>query len=337
MTEKNNAKDYPKFYYARHMKEGVAGYLSETILLTDDTIKKFMRSFDGKPVYIEHDDREEQERIDTLKETAIGYVTETFYNELDGWYWCKFMIIDDAGHKVINDGWTVSNAYIPTEDKKGGTRHNVPYDREITDGYFTHLALVPNPRYEDAMIFTPDAYRAYQDEKRQQFNELKNSKTEEKKGLIMKFFKNKKEEVSKIDADTFLEIQSAEGKTIEVKVADMVKAVEEKMNAEEEKEKANMDDMVELSNGETMTVAELVNKYNAICGDDEKDNADDMDEEDEKSNESDEEEKDNADEEEKTEKQNHKAELKNAHKGFANQPVPPFLKMDALALGKQKY
>lgn len=338
MSEKNNAKDYPKFYYARHMKEGVAGYGNENINLSDDTIKKMMRSFEGKPVYIQHDDREEQERIETLKETAIGYVTDSFYNELDGWFWCKFMIIDDEGHEAINaKGWTVSNAYLPTQEREGGTRHNIPYDREITDGYFTHLAIVPNPRYEDAMIFTPDAYKKYQDEKRQQSNELKNS-NEEMKGLKMNFFKMKKERVSTVDADTFVEIQNADGGMMEVKVEDMIKAVEERTNQEaEEKEKVNMDDMVELSNGEKMTVAELVNKYQNMCMvEDEKSNEDDS-EDDEMENQTDEDEKENQDDEEDKEKQNNLKEMQNAHKGFQGQPTPPFLKMDALALGKSKY
>lgn len=336
MAEKSNAKEYPKFYYARHMKDGVAGYGHETVLIGDDAIKKMTKSFNGKPVYIFHDERTEEERIETLKETSSGYVTDAFYNELDGWFWCKFMVIDDECHKKINDGWTVSNAYIPTQDKSGGTKHNVPYDRELLDGYFTHLAIVPNPRYEDAKIFTPEQYNAYQDEKRQQLNELKNS-NEDTKGLDIMFFKMKKEEVSKVDADTFLEIKNDDGSVSTVKVSEMINAVAEDKKKEEEK--ANMDDMVEVGN-ESMTLQELVNKYQELaekqnaCAEDEKENEV---EEDEKANESDEDEKENSSEEDKEEKVNHMAELKNAHKTQAATVAKPYLKMDGLALGKAKY
>lgn len=334
MTEKSNAKEYPKFYYARHMKEGVCGYGNETVLLRDDVVKSMTRSFDGKPVYVLHDDRTESERIETIKETSCGYVTESFYNEQDGWFWVKMMIVDDEGHEKIANGWSVSNAYIPTEDAKGGTKHNVPYNREITNAYYTHLAIVPNPRYEEAKIFTPDEFKTYQDEKRQQLNELKNS-TEEQKGIIMKFFKFAKEEVSEVDKDTFVEITNDDGSVSEIKVSDMMDTVSaEKQN---EKDEPNMEAVVTLDDGETTTLGELINSYQESmkpkaevenkCDEDE-------DDEDEKENEADDAEKED---ESDDEKMNHIDELKNAHKVPAAPAALPYLKIDGLALGKSKY
>jgi len=340
MTELNNAKEYPKFYYARHMKDGVCGYNNETILIQDDTIKSMMKSFNGKPVYILHDERTDEERLEDIKTAPVGYVTESFYNEKDGWFWVKFMVIDDEGHEKINNGWSVSNAYIPKRVGNQGTKHNVPYDREFLDGDFTHLAIVPNPRYEHAQIFTPDEYKVYQDEKNQQLNELKNSKTEGTKGIIMKFFKTKKEEVSKVDADCFVEITNDDGSISEISVGDMVKTI---LNAkEEEKEAMNMDDEVEVGE-EKMPLKELINKYQALCAEkknecaeEEKENES---EEDEKENESeaDEDEKENEDECKKDdEKQNHFEELKNAEKlSYGKMAVD--LGMDKLARGKERY
>ena len=211
MTEKTNAKQYPEFYYARHMKEGVCGYGDETVLLRDDTIKSMTKSFNGRPLYVYHDGRTESERINTLETTSDGYVTDSFYNELDGWYWAKIMVVSEAGHKAVENGWAVSNAYIPTEDAKGGTKHNVPYQREITNAYYTHLAIVPNPRYEEAKIFTPDEFNAYQDERSQQLKELRNS-NEEEKGFIMKFFKRQKRKLARLMLTLLLKLQMTMGK-----------------------------------------------------------------------------------------------------------------------------
>jgi len=205
------------------------------------------------------------------------------------------------------------------------------------------LAIVPNPRYEHAQIFTPDEYKVYQDEKNQQFNELKNSKTEGTKGIIMKFFKTKKEEVSKVDADCFVEIKNDDGSISEVLVGDMVKAIQN-AKEEDEKEAMNMDDEVSVGE-EKMPLKELINKYQALCAEEEKENES---EEDEKENESEEDEKENeseADEDEKEnedeckkddEKQNHFEELKNAEKlSYGKMAVD--LGMDKLARGKERY
>lgn len=339
MTEKTNAKQYPEFYYARHMKEGVCGYGDETVLLRDDTIKAMTKSFNGKPLYVLHDSRTEKERINTLETTADGYVTDSFYNELDGWYWTKMMVVSEAGHKAVANGWAVSNAYIPTGDAKGGTKHNVPYQREITNAYYTHLAIVPNPRYEEAKIFTPDEFNAYQDERSQQLKELRNS-NEEEKGFIMKFFKRQKEEVSKVDADTFIEITNDDGEVSEVLVSDMIAAVSTKKEAalqNEAKDEIDLNATVKISEDEEMTLKELINSYSEIKNakaDKEDEIENECDDEDEKENEysDDEKSEDDADE-----KQNHMDELKNAHKGESAPVAKPYLKLDGLALGKSKY
>jgi len=215
--EKKNASDFPKFYYSRHMTAGLCGYDDETILVDVEAMKKLGETFNGKPIYIQHQDVD----LDTMKQEAVGYVTDTFY-DLDGWLWSKIMITDDAGHDVIAKGWAVSNAYIPSEWGAGGMKNNLPYDREVLNGDFTHLALVPNPRYEDAKIYTPESYQA---RNTQLLNSLAHSKTEETKGFKMKFFKTKKEEVSEIDSATSVELKNDKGDTIEVSVKEMIETV----------------------------------------------------------------------------------------------------------------
>lgn len=349
-SEKANASQYGKIYYARHMIPGLCGYDDETVLINASTMKRMAPSFEGKPIYAyAHDSRSEAERVATLQETSHGYVTETFYNELDGWLWSKCLIVDDEGLAAIADGCSVSNAYIPLEYGEGGLNNNIPYDREIVDAKFTHLALVDNPRYEQACIMTPDEFKIYQDRNREQLNELRNSKTEKKGNIMLKMFKTKKEEVSSVDADTLIEVTNSKGETKEVSVQEMVNALEaaEKKKADEKKNSQTV-----KVGGKDITIEELVSSYEKLNA---KKNSDDADADDEKDNESDEDEKDNeSDEDEKDNegedddkgeaknskgrKADHFDELSNArNKSRAGSPTRLETTQSKIARGKAKY
>lgn len=319
--KKNAVSKFPEFYYVRHMQAGLCGYEDETILVDNDAIAALGKTFNGKPVYIEHQDVD----LQSMKQEAVGYVTDTWVDGTDGWLWSKIMVTDDEGHEVINKGWAVSNAYIPTQWGEGGMKHNLPYDRKVLNGEFTHLALVPSPRYEDAKIYTPDQYQARN-------TQLMNSlapKTEEKKGIIMKFFKTKKEEVSSAsDADT-LEYTDAKGETVEVSVSEMVKALES----------AQKQEKTVMVNGKEMKVSDVVKAYEALNAkknkrnedieEDEKDNEDDEDKEngnedvsrDDFVNEDDEDEKENEDDEKDEKKNAHFKTLVNASRKNSYAPI----------------
>ena len=256
---KENASKFPEFYYCRHMQPGVCGYENETILVDTECMKKMLTTAEGLPVYIDH----QKVKLDTLKEDAAGYITGSFYNELDGWGWFKIIIIDDDAHRAAQQKWRVSNAYRVKQFGNGGTKNNVPYDREIKDAEFTHLAIVQNPRYEGALILTPDEFKRYQEEKRAELAEKQNSKPS--KGFFMagfKFFKNKREEVSEIDDDTMVDI--GDGQTVSVKEL-RNSLVEEKKAAakrleDEKRNKKNEDDMVECE-GEKVPMKDLIASY----------------------------------------------------------------------------
>lgn len=286
-----NSKPFPRFFYCRHMQPGLAGYAKERILVDADAIKRMLPSLSGKPIYINHQTVE----LDTMKEKAVGYIAESFWNELDGWAWAKMLLIDEEAQVAAQAGWSVSNAYIPTDWGGGGTCNNVEYDRSITNGDFTHLALVQDPRYEEAKIFSPDEFKNYQEGKRQQLAELKNSKTNEKKGSAMSFnlFKREKKAVSTIDADTLVEITNDKGETVEVSVQDMIAAVQNakmkkneadheaaESKAKEAKEEEKLNENTEVSVGEEkMTLKELMNRYGSVKANEAESKADEKKEE----------------------------------------------------------
>lgn len=87
-------------------------------------------------------------------DARVGVVSNVWFNDKDGWYWCDGIIWDKTAQNLITDkGWSVSCSYdVKLADDAGGTENNIPYDIEFLDGVFTHLAIVDNPRYERAHI-----------------------------------------------------------------------------------------------------------------------------------------------------------------------------------------
>lgn len=175
-----NEKQLPERYYARHIKEGLVHYLENgkdvLYLVKNDALKKMNESFDGKPIYVRHVDRVD---MDNLREQADGYVVKSFYNEFDGAWWTEMLVVSDKGHEAIKKGWAVSNCYSPTEYGAGGSYHDIDYQREIKNGEYEHLAIVPNPRYEESVIMTPEEFKEFNEGKKQEIEKLKNSKENE--------------------------------------------------------------------------------------------------------------------------------------------------------------
>lgn len=104
----------------------------------------------GVPVIINHKDITDQ----NANNERVGVVSNVWFDEKDGWYWCDGIIWDETAQNLItNKGWSVSCSYdVKLADDAGGTENNIPYDIEFLDGVFTHLAIVDNPRYERANI-----------------------------------------------------------------------------------------------------------------------------------------------------------------------------------------
>lgn len=189
-----NEKRYPERYYARHIKEGLVHYFEKgedkLYLVTNEALKKMNPSFEGKPVFVRH---VEDVNMETLKEDADGYVVKSFYNEFDGAWWVELLIVSDKGHEAVEKGWVVSNAYVPTELGAGSVYHDINYHKEVKNGKYEHLAIVPNPRYEESVIMSPEEFKNYNEGKEQELKQLKNSKeneemeiSEEKLALLIK-------------------------------------------------------------------------------------------------------------------------------------------------------
>ena len=139
-------------FKSRCVKPGVAGYPGQfgNVLITKESFDKFINTMVGVPVIINHKDITAKNANDE----RVGVVSNVWFDDKDGWYWCDGVIWDETAQNLITDkGWSVSCSYdVKLADDAGGTENNIPYDIEFLDGVFTHLAIVDNPRYERANI-----------------------------------------------------------------------------------------------------------------------------------------------------------------------------------------
>lgn len=150
MTQKAG---WPKSYKCRFIEPGFVYYNEYgTVLIDKPTLDAMMPSFVGKPVLdVAHMDVDPEIYANGK---ADGIVTKAWYNEKDGWYWAEYLVWDAETREHCNSGqFSVSCAYSADEHSEaGGTHNNLKYDQRILKGTYEHLAIVANPRYEEARI-----------------------------------------------------------------------------------------------------------------------------------------------------------------------------------------
>lgn len=262
-----NEQHHPKRYFGLHFAPGVAQYKDAPdkdpyrIFLNEEALKEMDRTFEGRPVFVRHRDDVD---LEAIKEEADGYVVRSFYNKADGKHWAEFLAISDAAIEAIEKKhWKLSNAYIPTGFAGGGQWHGVDYVKEVTRGKFDHLAIVPNPRYSESVILTPEEFKRYNEEKEADLRKIANSKTEQDdKGdaPMLNFFKKTKVENSKDFEETSVLLPKSKKEMTLAAIVNAFDVIEEaKMNPSGRL--ANMEDLVEIG-GEKMSLANMVAKYN---------------------------------------------------------------------------
>lgn len=249
-------------FFGLHFYPGVAEYQEPgrepyRVFLNEDTLRKMDASFEGRPVYVSHVDGVEQD-LNELRKEADGWVVKSFYNEADGKHWAEFMIVSDQGLKAIGRGMRLSNCYVPKVFSDGGLWNGVAYQREITAGEYEHLAIVPNPRYEESVILTPDEFKTYNEEK---VLELKRLSNQGEKGMPFSFFKKAKVE-NTLDLESMCVVLPKSKR--EISVTQLVNEMDEMEQKKKEPQMANGEHMVEHM-GKKMTVNDMMAEYNRMC------------------------------------------------------------------------
>lgn len=257
-----NAKQLPKVYFGLHMAEGVAEYREDgqdpyRICINENTLKDMDATFRGRPVYVRH---VEDVNLDTLQTDADGYVVRSFFNQADGKHWVEFLVVSDRGHEAVRNGWRLSNAYKPKGFAGGGQWHGVDYQKEITKGEYEHLAIVPNPRYEESKILTPEQFKLYNSDKELELLRIANSKGEKMSPLSF-FKKTKVENAGDFENTTVILPQSKVEKTI----AQLVNEADgQLMEKEKSPQMANGDHRVKVGE-EEMSLNDLLAKHAHMC------------------------------------------------------------------------
>ena len=187
----DEAKGKGRKFVSRFIEAGVAHYRDfGDVLITKETLDKFINTMIGCPVIITHKDIDDN----NADKERVGVVSEVWYNSADGWYYCSGIIWDKKAIDLVkNQGWSVSCTYDFESDNQAKTHNGKKIDREFTNGEFLHLALVDNPRYERANIVMNAKEEMPEDEKvadelKKKFarmQEVKNNQDKRKENITM--------------------------------------------------------------------------------------------------------------------------------------------------------
>src|SRR5260221_2164979 len=149
-----NAKEWPRTFKCRFIQPGLVHYDDMgTVLVDRPALNKMAQTFVGKPVI---DEVHKDANPENFKDIADGVVIRVWTDPVDGWDWAEFLVWDEETMRHCKSReYSVSCAYTPTEvNEQGGLHNNIAYDGEFLNGVYTHLAIVKDPRYEQAKIVT---------------------------------------------------------------------------------------------------------------------------------------------------------------------------------------
>lgn len=258
----NSISTTPEVFYGLHFVPGVAEYRPpgeepHRVFLSEETIKNMDPTFRGKPVYVRHAEGKED------LEEADGWVVESFFNPCDGKTWAKFIAVSDSAKERIRHGWKLSNAYTPKSFGGGGLWNGVEYLKQVMDANYDHLAIVPDPRYAESIVLTPEQFKEYCDKKNMELARVANSS--DAKGDTMLFWKKEKVNNSLELESMMVELPKSKG---QVDLKTVINEADEYRLKMALPQMANEEHHVEIGEGDNkkkMTVGELKNAFHKMC------------------------------------------------------------------------
>jgi hypothetical protein len=153
-TERINFVGDGKRFKCRFITPGIISYKDVNggvDLVRKEVIDECLNSMVGAVLTIKHPPKELIiER--NFTDVAHGKVDKVGYDEATGFYFAEGTVETDAARERINAGDGVSCGFSVLEAGDGGTWMQVPYTQEDRKIEFHHIALVENPRIEDADI-----------------------------------------------------------------------------------------------------------------------------------------------------------------------------------------
>lgn len=151
-----NANGWPTAMKCSFIEPGVVFYQDVgMVLVQKPALDRMMNTMRGKPV-VNVDHREvspDDFRNGNFDGMVDGNDHAVWFDPADAKFHCSFQVTTPDTLKNIKNGFKVSCAYKVTKWGPGGIHNNVPYEKEVLDGEYTHLAIVANPRYESVRIY----------------------------------------------------------------------------------------------------------------------------------------------------------------------------------------
>jgi hypothetical protein len=250
----------PKSFKARFIEPGIISYDDQkqgTVFVSKEALDRMAPSFRGCPVIFvpeNHNDSSKANAFDfdnPESGKAQGVVSGVPYWGDDGFQWVEMIVWDDDAVKAIENGYSVSCSYNVDDVGPRGQWHQIPYDEEITAGHYLHMAIVPNPRYESSKI-------------------IANSKG----GSPVALFKTKKntapaqapapapepveENAVQMDNEATVDVNGTP-----VPLYELIEAFMMQKGANEPASTLSPEDEVQLPDGSTVKVSELIAAYSA--------------------------------------------------------------------------
>lgn len=149
----------PKKYSCRFMKEGLTNYpgdggKDETWLLPRAIMTAMQESFIGCPVIAKHNVSSTAEDFQNKVEAGeYDGIVSRVWTDSEGWDCAEFLVwTPEVIDRIDNQGWTISCAYTTKDYIGGGTYNAIPFDHEVTNAEYIHMAIVDNPRQTGAVI-----------------------------------------------------------------------------------------------------------------------------------------------------------------------------------------
>lgn len=130
------------FYKKYLIKDGLVEYKkdNETLLIEKPVLDKSIKSIINKPVIITHDG-----------EKKVGEVVDAYYDIDTGNYIVGFNIWNEEAKKLLNNGYSISSTFeVINKEPATEKYHNIEYDNRVIDLEFINIAIVKEPRYQEA-------------------------------------------------------------------------------------------------------------------------------------------------------------------------------------------
>ena len=151
----NSTSQWPKEYTCTFIQPGLISYEDVDmgkVLVQKPALDKMLNTLIGKPITYSKDHINGMVANDFDK-VAQGIVTKAWFDDKTGWYMCSFLAWDDDLKREIEQKkYSVSCGYSVINMVDGGNYNQILYDKEVLDGTYTHIAIVPTPRYNGAKI-----------------------------------------------------------------------------------------------------------------------------------------------------------------------------------------